>query len=137
MIGYLSSASSTFVDDGTGYDLRAGDGIYTENVTRIRRDYHHGIPVGSVKNFLTEYVVSHEYVLLDDDEETFEPPVSRPISIRPGFSSVEPITNFGGIARITRDWAYGGNGCRAAQYGWCSDCCVIIDLTSCSVTVGW
>lgn len=133
VVKHLSTRTSTFVDDGTGNDYRAGDGVYSETILRTRRDSHDGISVGSVKSFLTNYIVSQEYVPNTDLERSGDRVISRSTPV-PG---VGPTDQFRGILRITCDWAYGGNGCRAAEAGWCSDCCVVVDLTSCSVTAGW
>ncbi|MFN7118092.1 MAG: hypothetical protein ACK4TA_14925 [Saprospiraceae bacterium] len=114
-----------FSDNGEQMDRVAGDGIYT-SVEKFKHDAR--IP------FLADQML----------RSVMENPI-----VDPTFKHSKALADYSAaytlranevqsrILEVTCPIKFGTNGCRAEQWGWCSNCCFSIDFDNCTVTVGF
>lgn len=125
MPAYVNFNNEQYVDNGEGFDLKAGDGIYT-----------------SVRSFLNEKFTFKEGAI-------YTSVLDAPMLYHDEFTHLDKLNalsqayelrklDFGNrvdIVSCSASIELGTNDCLAAQWGWCSDCCVTVtvDLDDCEV----
>lgn len=112
-----------FLDDGSGFDVTARDGIYTST-----------------------QVFNHDANFNYDSRQPIRSVLEAPI-ISPGFQYMDKLTNENAkyslstgraqLISVTCKVAFGTKGCLAQQWGWCDSCCVTVYTNECEVTIGW
>ncbi len=113
-------------DDGLGFDLTSGDGVYTTIKT-----YNHDAIVpfkglGISRSVQETAIVNtgfHKTIELTGYAKTYQ---YRAVELTKG---VTPE-----LISVTCDMAIGGCFCYACRWGWCNNCCVT--LSNCKVTLG-
>ena len=120
MVGY---EEDVFVDDGTGYDLVANDGIFTSTDS-----YFHTNEIPFDSDHWVRSVLERPIV---DENFTHEAQLRE-------FAGNYPIRDNSGTSAsggsIKCKIKTGCTGCIAQKQGWCDACCICID---CNITIRW
>ena len=106
-----------FIDNGQGFDTKAGDGVYTA-VTKS--PYNDRVRVGSLTG--AEPKSLGEGALIDPafkKATELSDYQSKYIQKLPSESNARPAVR---VVVCNVEW---GSGCRATQWGWCENCCVV------------
>ncbi|HEY3401901.1 MAG TPA: hypothetical protein VGK59_00860 [Ohtaekwangia sp.] len=112
-----------FMDDGSGNDLVAHDGIYASvNAFAYSSTvkYNASEPIRSM---LSAPIISSQFKHLE--------------SLREQNKKYNTESGRAQIIEITCEIEFGTTGCNAQVWGWCNSCCVTVYTDTCTVTVGW
>lgn len=109
-----------FTDDGKQFDRKAGDGVFA---AVEKQPYNESVKAGTLtgsqpKSFLDAPIVNASFKK-SAELSTYQATTQRYIANEPNARAALPPV-------YICDVEYGGNHCRAAQWGWCQDCCVLI-----------
>ncbi|MEO1263637.1 MAG: choice-of-anchor X domain-containing protein [Bacteroidota bacterium] len=118
---------TTFFDDGSHNDLKAGDGIYT---SAAKFNHTANVPYNSeyqVRSVMEEVVVDKSFAHSGEIE-------SRLSSYtKPGSTAAR--ASGGPTGSLDCAIEFGTCGCRADNWGWCDCCC--FTLSDCRISIGW
>lgn len=110
--------------DWSMMNVLVGDGIYTSTETFVH-DEKMPYTVQISRSLLEHPIVDTEFEHL---------PKLQDIALK--YRGEDPSNSKTALVAVECPISFGGSGCRAAQYGWCSSCCFSIDWDGCSVTFG-